>query len=614
MFYFVSCFSGDMFRIIFLTGLFIVLMVKPAFTQKKQARDTTYSRSNSSINSAASKVKYSLKKTRNDNEVADYYRELADELLKKGDTTKAEDYFQKALRFYKSSKNEDKSAEMMRQLAKIQESQKKYKDAISNYSAASQASGDKNYRSVNSNDASRLQNNSNPARQMQYIQQNVDLLEQDKNADSREKTQAYVQLAEVNTQLEKPEAAIENYNRALNSSQTNTLDDKAQIVNSLSDVYVSQKKYDKAIDLQKNLIAETEKVNDKQGKIKQLQQLATIYFKYGKLDEGYTALQEAYHISLKNGKLDEARESLQLLIAQYEKNNARDKIIPLYKSFVGGLDTLIKSDSSIVDARVFQVNEERIAQLEKERELKDELIIRKNRYNYVLAGSVLLLLVLLIIIAKAWNSIKKRNRKIALQSLRREMNPHFIFNSLNSVNQFIASNNELEANRFLTSYSNLMRNFMENSNKDFVSLTAELEQVRKYLELEKLRFADKFDFTVTLPADIDTDTVMVPNMLIQPNLENAIWHGLRYKETKGLLKLDFRRQNGRILVTIDDNGIGLKESCEIKTRNQKLHESRGLTNVEERIKLLNEIYKSGIQFEIIEKPGPESGVIVKIEW
>jgi LytS/YehU family sensor histidine kinase len=194
------------------------------------------------------------------------------------------------------------------------------------------------------------------------------------------------------------------------------------------------------------------------------------------------------------------------------------------------------------------------------------------------------------------------------------MNPHFLFNSLNSVNQFIASNNELEANKFLSSYAGLMRRIMENSNKDFILLSDELELIAKYLQLEKLRFGDKFDYDILVSGEIDPDSVNVPNMLVQPNLENAIWHGLRYRDSKGLLKIRFGRQGRKMFVTIEDNGIGYSRSRELKTANQKEHESRGLGNVQERIRLLNEIHSMRIVMEMHEKENPESGVVVKISW
>ena len=215
-------------------------------------------------------------------------------------------------------------------------------------------------------------------------------------------------------------------------------------------------------------------------------------------------------------------------------------------------------------------------------------------------------------IAKALIAIKKKNKEIALQSLRREMNPHFIFNSLNSVNQFISQNKELEANKYLTSYSNLMRNIMENSNKDFVTLSNEVEQLKKYLDLEHLRFQDKFDFEILVNENLDQETTFIPNMIIQPHLENAIWHGLRYLENKGLLHLKFELNNKKVVVTIDDNGIGLTKSKELKTFNQMVHKSVGLENTKQRISLLNDLYKTEITFEIKEKTAPQTGTIVEI--
>jgi len=193
------------------------------------------------------------------------------------------------------------------------------------------------------------------------------------------------------------------------------------------------------------------------------------------------------------------------------------------------------------------------------------------------------------------------------------MNPHFIFNSLNSVNQYIAQNNELEANKYLSSYSRLMRNMMENSNKDFTSLYTELEQLKEYLDLESLRFQEKFTYRIEVDESLDTDSICIPNMLIQPQLENAIWHGLRYKEEKGLLVLSVRTYGNELIVNIEDNGIGRKKSKELKTKHQKDHKSRGLTNTSERISLLNSLYNCRISMEIRDKE-EDTGVIVMFRF
>jgi anti-sigma regulatory factor (Ser/Thr protein kinase) len=366
----------------------------------------------------------------------------------------------------------------------------------------------------------------------------------------------------------------------------------------ISKVYESENNLDKAIEITKNTIADAEKLGSVSQQIEQQQSLATLYFKNENQDDAIVLLEETYDLALKNGRTFDAKKAMLALSDYYRKQGNQTKAIELYDKFLNDFDRMVQADSTLVDSKIFQVTEEKIKQLEKERALKDELITKKNKFNYVLIGSVILMLILLGLIAKALFSIKTKNKKIALQSLRREMNPHFIFNSLNSVNQFIAQNNELEANKYLTSYSNLMRNMMETSNKDFISLSNELEQIKKYLDLEHLRFQDKFEYEIVVDEKLDSDAILVPNMLIQPHLENAIWHGLRYRETKGTLKVTFAEENQLIKVSIEDDGIGVEKSKELKTQNQKVHESRGLNNVEERIKLLNDLYHQQISYTI----------------
>ncbi|MCD7902120.1 MAG: histidine kinase [Bacteroides sp.] len=181
------------------------------------------------------------------------------------------------------------------------------------------------------------------------------------------------------------------------------------------------------------------------------------------------------------------------------------------------------------------------------------------------------------------------------------------------MNQFIAQNNELEANKYLSSYSRLMRNMMENSNKDFIPLSIELEQLKEYLDLENMRFGDKFNYQIKVDHSIDADAVYIPNMIIQPQLENAIWHGLRYKEESGVLLLLIYPKDKFLYVQIEDNGIGLKKSRELKTQYQKQHTSRGLTNTRERIDLLNKLYHIHISLDIREKE-KETGVMVTLSF
>ncbi len=562
--------------------------------------------------SKMSKVSKELQKSLDVNDEAQIgqnYERLANEFLSKGDNAKAEEYYKKALTSYTKQNLAEDKIRVTRSIAKVQESQKKFVSAIKNYEAAGAIAADKNEEKINSNDANRLRTQASPVTQAGYVNSNIELLKRDNKSD--EVAAAYVQKAENSLQQKNKVVAIESYTKALAYAKDKP-EEVIKIKNEIAKVYASDNQFDKAIGINERLLAEAKTKQDYTTQIKQLQSLAKLYFKKEESKKAVVSLKEAYELASKNGNSTEAKKSLSALIQYYKTKGDDKESIALYEQFFTNFDKLIESDTTLIDAKTFQVTEDKIRQLEKEKTLKDELITKKNTFNYFLLGSIVLLLLLFLFIVKALYSIKTKNKEIALQSLRREMNPHFIFNSLNSVNQFISENKELEANKYLTSYSNLMRNMMENSNKDFITLDKEIEQLKKYLDLEHLRFQDKFDFKISVDDALDTETVLIPNMIIQPHLENAIWHGLRYLDKKGFLYLNFEFAAEKVVVIIEDNGIGLTKSRELKTNNQKAHESRGLSNTKERISLLNELYKKNISFEIIEKGMPQTGTIVRI--
>lgn len=539
------------------------------------------------------------------------YERVAREYILKKEYDKAEESLKNASGLYMQANNKEKTAYIEREIAKVQEWQNHLPQAIQTYLNAARLSTSQLLKELNENDAKRLQNQQNPLNQSTYIQRNLDLLNTVPNSNREEKVLAYQQMAQVSYEMDDKEAAFSNLQSAIDEAKEQPK--QAMLLKrEMADIYVSDKQIDKAINLNEEILQEAEQTRDTKVQIEQLQTLSNAYIESRDVSKGIASLQQAYELALQEGHTLDAKNSLELLVAQYRKQNNNKKALEVYADFISKLEPLVKADSSLIDEKIFRVHEDKIAQLEKERILKDQLIRKQNNVNLILIISIILILIFLIFIAKALYSIKKKNKKIALQSLRREMNPHFIFNSLNSVNQFIAQNNELEANKYLSSYSRLMRNIMENSNKDFTPLSTELEQIKEYLDLEQMRFHDKFTYTIDVDESLDTDAIRIPNMLIQPQLENAIWHGLRYLDKGGLLQLSVRKENKTLIVKIEDNGIGLKKSRELKTKHQREHKSRGLTNSRERIALLNSLYNSHISIDIKEKEGEENGVIVVI--
>ncbi len=576
--------------------VFFIGLTNPAIAQKYEGGKK------SKLKTKSSSVESSLRGGDNDLTIAAKYEDLAKELIKTNDFAKAEEYQTKAVDLYKKNNSKKYLADALRTLAKIQEAQSKEQEAIQNYDDASKNSTENANLSLNTSDVSRLKNANNPVEQTNSINQKISSLKKDANtSDKEEIVEAYKQLAKVNIKENNSDLAIENYKSALDEVKDDD-SKKNAIQNEMADVYANSNNLDKAIAIKQTVLNNVDSTKDVTQQIKQRQGLAKLLLLNNQGNEALSLIQGAYDLAISKGNTIEAKNSLIQLIAYYKTKGDWEKVLQLQNEFLQKLEPLIKSDSTLIDKKLFEETDLKIKQLEKEKALQEELLSRKNTFNYFLILVLVVLVILTLIIIRYSFAIRLRNKKISLQSLRREMNPHFIFNSLNSVNQFIAQNKEIEANKYLTSYSSLMRNMMESSSKDFIPFQKEIEQLQKYLELEHLRFSDQFDFKISIDESIDTDSVLVPNMLIQPHLENAIWHGLRYKETKGLLILSIKNKTPYIEITIEDDGIGIEKSKALKTQNQRVHESIGVKNMNERVTLLNDLYKLSISCAIYNKP------------
>lgn len=585
------------------------LLVIPAIAQDD--KKIHKSKSNS-VNSSVSKLSKTLERNDADEVLANDYVDVAKELIRTEDYIRAEDYLKRALNIYIQQKNRNQMTVISRELAKVLEAEGKISEAISTFTKAAEYADNKLLKELNLNDANRLLNPTDIRSQQVYVQQNLDILNSTEVAKEEEKMVAYQQMGQLRRQMNDNAGAIEDFNNALEvaKDQPEAFKIKQDIANTL----VADAQYDEAIVLNESLVEEAQQNRRPELAISQMQHLSQVYFESEKPEKGFQALEDAYRLAVNENQTLTARNVLEQLISQYEQQHQTKQAMALYADFIGRLDTLVKNDSTLVDEQFLALHEEKIGQLERERELKDELIARTNNYNYVLLGSVILALIALLLITRILILNMKKSKKIALQSLRREMNPHFIFNSLNSVNQFIAQNKELEANKYLSSYSKLMRTMMEHSNKDFIPLSTEIGQLKEYLALEHQRFQDKFTYAIDVDEVLDMDQILIPNMLIQPQLENAVWHGLRYKDGVGHLQLSFSLQEKQIVVIIEDDGIGLQQSFQLKTKHQKTHQSRGMMNTNERIELLNSLYHTKINIEMIDKMENGSGVKVILRF
>jgi len=182
--------------------------------------------------------------------------------------------------------------------------------------------------------------------------------------------------------------------------------------------------------------------------------------------------------------------------------------------------------------------------------------------------------------------VKRKATELEMQALRAQMNPHFIFNSLNSINRFILQNNKAQASEYLTKFSKLVRMILQNSQASLISLESELEALDLYLEMEALRFNYHFDYKVTTSKDLDIEVLQVPPLILQPYVENAIWHGLMHKEEKGHLNIQVLEKDDQLYFSIEDDGIGRQKAKELASKTATKHKSMGLRITANRIAIL----------------------------
>jgi tetratricopeptide (TPR) repeat protein len=257
------------------------------------------------------------------------------------------------------------------------------------------------------------------------------------------------------------------------------------------------------------------------------------------------------------------------------------------------LMTMMEADSKDEKAK------SQIELLARDNDLKALAIKQSRTFNFGIAGIfVFLLLVGLLLLRQ--NKMKAKHNTVLLEQklLRSQMNPHFIFNSLANIQDFIWNKDPLTANEYLSSFSKLVRLILENSRNDFVPVEKEINTIENYLNLQKLRYRDKFEYTIEIDPEIDEEDMLIPPMLVQPFIENSIEHGIRLKETTGHIQVRFYLQGDQINIEVKDDGIGFKKSTELKKDRKKDHQSLAMTITQERLLMHYKKYKRKIQLTI----------------
>lgn len=243
----------------------------------------------------------------------------------------------------------------------------------------------------------------------------------------------------------------------------------------------------------------------------------------------------------------------------------------------------------------------------------------KKHYSQSLAFLISLIILssavmvgLSIFIQRQKKTRQKAREELAMMEqklFRLQMNPHFVFNALLAIQGFMYQKNTHDAGRYLTSFAKLIRHTLYGSREDLVPLKNELEAMKYYLELQRLRFNNNFDFTFEIGNNIFTESIHIPPLLIQPFLENAIEHGIQHLKEGGLLNLRIRQENNMVIIEIEDNGIGREASMKMHLKKGKLHKSLGMEIVHSRLESLRKVIGKKISLEVTDLKNEDGNVL-----
>lgn len=390
----------------------------------------------------------------------------------------------------------------------------------------------------------------------------------------------------------------------------------ARVYGNFGSLYFNLKKYDKALFYNKKSLAMSNLSGMKDDAALSISAIGKCYFAKHNYEKaimyGHSALDTVNQYSLEHLK-----ESIYFdLYKAYKKtHNYQNAVeyLELYKTITDSVLLAEKKDniSKLLTEFETKQKEKEIKLLQKEQEVQKITLQKeqeKSKFEKMLIISVLGFVILAIVFIlfrlrqkqkNKINSLEKRSLKVETQMLRSQMNPHFIFNSLNSIQSFISNNETIDAERYLSKFAKLMRLILDNSRKSFITLENEINTLKLYLELEKLRFDNRFNYKININ-DIEDEFTLIPPMLAQPYIENAILHGVASKKN-GQINIDFLQKNNKIICTVDDNGIGRKKAEEISNKSSHKKTSLGIKVTQERIELLKEENNINLTVKIIDK-------------
>ena len=413
---------------------------------------------------------------------------------------------------------------------------------------------------------------------------------------------------------------------------------------STGETYLLQKDYERALQNFLRGLAMHRKLNDRNEIKRVLLDIAKTYFA---LNDNKAALQyarEGLELSLQTKSRQFIRDGYQVFYLVYDRLHKGDSAYSYYRKYIAIKDTVVSDQTKGTFAaykyeqQINLINNEKLIGGQQLKIRQQELAQSSSQKKILIIGFLCLIIVSGIIFRTI--SLKRKNERnlrelaenelqiqklesqkklsqLEMHALRAQMNPHFIFNSLSAINLFILENNRLLASEYLAKFARLVRLILQNSKEAFIPLERELEALQLYLELESLRFENKFSYKIITDDLVDTSLIRVPPLIIQPYVENAVWHGLMHKKESGHLEIKLYTQEEFLFCKIADDGIGRKKATELKSKSALSYKSMGMSITADRIAMLQRQDQLGTHIAINDLVLPDGSaggteVIIKI--
>ncbi len=429
-------------------------------------------------------------------------------------------------------------------------------------------------------------------------------------------------IGECKLKMNLPDEALDYFFKSLDlNTSEGSKNGQAICFSSIGSAYILKNDLNNALEyLQRSL-----NINEKLGDLMQVaishSKIGETYMLMDNHDMAKSHIEKAFDLAVNIGSKFHSEENARLLSYLHEINNDFNTSLQLYKMASTYRDSIINEKNMFhlitMEANLdMEAQRERITQLNRET-LEQKAIMERQQLTltiFIIVAAVLIIVSILLIYQHRLRT-KYNNLKNQQKLLRSQMNPHFIFNALSAIQVYVLEHDVEKSTKFLTDFAKLMRLVLKTSHHDYIPIHDETEILKYYLELQQLRFLEPFKYRITIDGSLDNEDTLIPPMLTQPFVENAVEHGIKCMDDEGMLDIHFKKAGSQMIIEVDDNGIGISSSIQQKKGVKTKHESMAIKITRERLDVIRNDTGGKVGLEIIDKKNinpNETGTLIRI--